>query len=98
MSQRFRFALNLYLSDLESEEAQKPFAERRQIPTIAAVIAAVKSRYPESKLHKVTAYNLASGRTKTLTYETAQMLIDELWHMGFHPDFNKLFRYVPPEA
>lgn len=98
MTERFHFALTQYLADLESQEGQKPFSDRRQIPTIAAIVLAVKARHPESKLHKVTAYNLASGKTKMLTYETAQLFIDELWYMGFRPDFNRLFRYVPPEA
>lgn len=98
MTDRFHFALTQYLSDLESQESKKPFAERRQVPTVAAMFAAIKQRYPDNKLHRVTAYNLASGNTKMLTYETAQLLIDELWYMGFRPGLNELFRYIPPEV
>lgn len=98
MTERFRFALNEYLSALEAQEAARPFAQRRQIPTIIAIVNAIKERYPDNKLHRVTAYNLASGKTKMLTYDTAQLFIDELWFMGFRPSMNELFVYKPPEG
>jgi hypothetical protein len=86
-----------YLIELEEEQKDKPFAHRRQIPTIAAIVESIRARHPESKLHNVTVYNLASGNIKLLNLDTAQLLLDELWYMGFKPSVSDFITYKPPE-
>lgn len=93
---RMFVALSSYLDCLRQQEEIKPFAERRQVPGISDLAAAIRSRHPDSKLHNVTLYNFANGHVKLVNLETAQMIMDELWHMGFKPDISDLIRYQPP--
>ena len=54
---RMFVALSSYLDCLRQQEEIKPFAERRQVPGISDLAAAIRSRHPDSKLHNVTLYN-----------------------------------------
>jgi hypothetical protein len=94
---RMFVSLGKYLTELEEKQKALPLAHRRQIPTIAAIVKSIRVRHPESKLHSVTVYNLAKGNIKLLNLDTAQLLLDELWYMGFKPSASDFLTYEPPE-
>jgi hypothetical protein len=94
---RMFVSLGKYLADLKEKQKDLPLAHRRQIPTVTAVVKSIRARYPESNLHTVTVYNLIKGDIKLLNLDTAQILLDELWHMGLKPSVSDFLTYEPPE-
>lgn len=80
-----------YLRRLEKEEAQKPLAQRRRVPTIEELAT-------ELDLHPVTLRNIANNNIKKLDLETAGKAINLMRQLGFPMRDTDFVRFIEPEA
>jgi len=85
------FVFNGYLDRLRSDEAVKPPAQRREIPTIKDLAEAIA-------VHEITLHNIVNGKVTRLNIDTMAAVLDEMWRRGFSPKLDDFIRYVPPEG
>lgn len=87
---------NSYLDRLRAEEGAKPPAQRRQVPTIRELARLIRERN-KVELHEATLMNLINDNRPLLNKETARMLLNEMWYLGFEPTESDFIKYVPPQ-
>ena len=83
--------LKAYLERLEAFERSKPISQRRPVPTMSELAAAIK-------VHPVTLSNIANNQIRHLNLRTAAAIIDEMRRRGFLMEISDLLAYRPLES
>lgn len=83
-------ALGDYLQKQKTLESTKPKAERRKVPSVAALARALD-------VDSLTLRNIINNKVKLLNLDTGAALIAELRRQGFDVDVGDLLAYRPPE-
>jgi transcriptional regulator with XRE-family HTH domain len=81
--------LKSYLETLAELERAKPEADRRQVPNLVELAAA-------AGIHKATLSRWASGQIRSLSFDTAIAILDELNKRGFRSDLSNILVYRQP--
>lgn len=81
--------LKLYLNRLELQEKTRPEGQRRDVPSMEQLAAAVG-------IHPVTLSNIANSNIRQLNLETGSRIITAMRRFGFPMTLTDLLEYQPP--
>lgn len=80
--------LREHIAKLEAEEAQKPPAQRRSVPTLSELAEA-------AGITRQGMYNIAGGNIKMVNLEILSAVINEFRRRGFSADVSDLLTAYP---